>query len=141
MVIQGQCNSFLLNKLKGAEDFSAPSPYQYYIALYTADADITQDTLIYTTSHEVVGAGYTAGGQLLTPIPPMLSNGVAYVSFQNPLWTGAAFITRGALIYNFTTQAAVCVLDFGADKTASGTFNVLFPPATYTTAIIRDTTT
>ena len=66
MITQGQCNIFLLNKLKGAEDFSAPSPFQYYIALYTADADITQDTLIYTTSHEVVGAGYTAGCGLFT---------------------------------------------------------------------------
>jgi hypothetical protein len=140
MLIQGQCNVFLLNKLLGAEDFSAISPYQYYIALYNANADLGPDTLVYTTDNEVTGAGYTAGGQLLTSIPPVLANGVAFLSFQNVLWTSADFITRGALIYNFITSAAVAVLDFGADKQAAGDFPVWFPPATYTTAVIRDTT-
>ena len=139
MLIQGQCNIFLLNKLLGAEDFSLLSPYQYYMALYNANADLGPDTVIYTSTNEVTGPGYTAGGLRLTPIPPVVANGVAFLSFQNLLWTGADFITRGALIYNFTTDAAVAVLDFGADKLAAGDFPVWFPPATYTTAVIRDT--
>jgi hypothetical protein len=140
MIIQGQCDTFLLNKLKGAEDFSAISPYVYHIALYTANATLNRDTLVYTTTHEVVGTGYTAGGKLLIPIPPVVASNVAYVSFQNPTWTGADFLARGALIYNFTTLAAVAVLDFGADIHFLGTKTLTFPPATATTAVIRDTT-
>jgi hypothetical protein len=140
MITQGQCSIFLLNKLIGAEDFSAVSPYLYHIALYTANATLNKDTLIYTTANEVVGTGYTAGGKVLTPIPPVVASNVAYVSFQNPSWTSANFRARGALIYNFTTLAAVAVLDFGADILFSGTKTLTFPPATSTTAVIRDTT-
>jgi hypothetical protein len=143
MIIQGQCNEFLLNKLKGAEDFSLISPYLYHIALYVATATLNKNTLSYTTVHEVVGTGYTAGGKLLTPIPPALvsypASSVAYISFQNPTWTGADFLARGALIYNFTTLAAVAVLDFGTDIHFLGTKTLTFPPATPTTAVIRDT--
>ena len=140
MIIQGQCNIFLLNKLRGAEDFSVISPYLYYIALYTANAELGPTTLAYTTSNEVLGAGYVAGGQVLSPITPALSGNVAYTSFISPVWAGTSFITRGALIYNHTTLAAVAVLDFGSDKVALGPFTVTFPPVTATTAIIRDTT-
>ena len=140
MIVQGQCNIFLLNKLKGAEDFSLISPYQYYIALYTANANLDRTTLVYTPVSEVVGTGYGAYGKLLTPIPPAMANNTAYTSFQNVTWTGADFIARGALIYNFTTFAAVAVLDFGMDVHFMGSKTVTFPPATSTTAIIRDTT-
>lgn len=140
MIVQGQCNIFLLNKLKGAEDFSSISPYQYYMALYNANANLNRTTLVYTSINEVTGAGYTAHGKLLTCIPPVVANNVAYTSFQNLTWTGANFTARGALIYNFTTLAAVAVLDFGMDVHFIGSKTVTFPPATSTTAVIRDTT-
>ena len=137
MIVQGQCTVFKLNLLKGLEDFLVPSPYTYKIALYTANAELTAATLVYTTLNEVRGTGYTTGGKVLTPIAPASSGSTAYVSFDNVSWSASSFICRGALIYNSSTNAAVAVLDFGSDKTASGTFTVTFPPATASTAVIR----
>lgn len=137
MIVQGQCTVFKLNLLSGLENFAVGTPYVYKIALYTATADINATTLIYTTLNEVVGTGYVAGGEILTPIVPARSGSTAYVSFDNAIWLASSFLCRGALIYNSTTNAAVAVLDFGADKIASGTFTVTFPPATATTAVIR----
>jgi hypothetical protein len=118
MIAQGQCTIFKKNAYSGLENFAVGTPYVYKMALYTANADLNAATLVYTTSNEVVGAGYSAGGQVLTPIPPASSGTTAYISFDNEVWTATSFITRGALIYNATTLAAVAVLDFGSDKTA-----------------------
>ena len=134
---QGQCTVFKKNCLSGLENFAAGTSYVYKIALYTASADLSYETTAYTTSNEVSGTGYTAGGEILTPIVPASSGQTAYVSFNNVTWTGASFTARGALIYNSTTGAAVAVLDFGNDKTATSTFTVTFPTAGATTAIIR----
>lgn len=134
---QGQCTIFKKNCLSGLENFAAGTSYVYKIALYTANADLSYATLAYTTSNEIVGTGYTAGGKILTPIVPATSGQTAYVSFNNVTWNPAAFTCRGALIYNSTTNAAVAVLNFGSDKTCSGTFAVTFPTANSTDAIIR----
>jgi hypothetical protein len=119
------------------ENFATGTTQVYRIALYTANAELNAATLVYTTLNEVVGTGYVAGGNVLTPIVPASSGSTAYVSFDNAIWLASSFLCRGALIYNSTTNAAVAVLDFGSDKTASGTFTVTFPPATATTAVIR----
>lgn len=137
MIVQGQCTAFKLNLLKGLEDFLTPSPYVYKIALYNANANLNADTLIYTATDEVVGSGYVAGGEVLTPMAPASSGSTAYVSFNDVTWLASSFLCRGALIYNSTTNAAVAVLDFGSDKTASGPFTVTFPVATATSAVIR----
>jgi hypothetical protein len=137
MIAQGQTTIFKQTLLSGLENFAVGTPYVYKIALYTANADLSAATLIYTTSNEVVGAGYTAGGKTLVVIPPVSSGTTAYISFNNIVWTSSSFVVRGALIYNATTLAAVAVLDFGSDKTASGTFTVTFPVATATSAVIR----
>lgn len=137
MIVQGQTTIFKQNVLSGLENFAVGTPYVYKIALYTANADINAATLVYTTSNEVVGSGYTAGGQVLTVIPPASSGTTAYISFNNALWTNASFVVRSALIYNATTLAAVAVLDFGSDKTATGMFTITFPAPTATTAVIR----
>ena len=134
---QGQCTIFKKNCLSGLENFAAGTPYVYKIALYTANADLSYATTTYTTSNEVSGAGYTAGGIVLTPIAPATYDQTAYISFNNATWTGVSFTSRGALIYNSTTNAAVAVLDFGSDKVAGPNFVVTFPTASYTTAIIR----
>jgi hypothetical protein len=134
---QGQCTIFKKNCLSALENFAVGTPYTYKIALYNANADISTSTLIYTTSNEITGTGYTAGGEVLTVIPPTTSDLTAYISFANVTWNPASFTCRGALIYNSTTNAAVAVLDFGSDKTATNTFTVTFPTATATTAIIR----
>ena len=137
MIVQGQCTIFKQNLLSGLENFATGTTQVYRIALYTADAELNAATLEYTILNEVVGTGYVAGGEILTPIAPASLNSTAYVSFDNALWLASSFLCRGALIYNSTTNAAVTVLDFGSDKTASGTFTVTFPPPTATTAVIR----
>lgn len=137
MIVQGQCTVFKKNLLSGLENFATGTTQVYKIALYNANAELTASTLEYTTLNEVTGAGYTAGGEILTPIVPASSGSTAYISFNNVSWVAANFLCRGALIYNDTTNAAVAVLDFGSDKTASGTFTVTFPPSTATTAVIR----
>jgi hypothetical protein len=138
MIQQGQTTVFKKNCLSGLENFATGTPYTYKIALYTANADLSYETLSYTgTTGEVVGAGYTAGGETLTIIPPATYGQTAYLSFNNVTWTSVSFVCRGALIYNSTTNAAVAVLDFGNDKQAGPNFVVTFPTASYTTAIIR----
>jgi hypothetical protein len=132
---QGQCTIFKKNLLNGLENFTSGT---YKIALYTSLANLDNTTTAYTTTGEVVGSGYTAGGQTLVNIVPAsdTSNNSAYISFNNVTWASVSFTCRGALIYNGTTNAAVCVLDFGSDKIASGNFTVTFPTATSTTAVI-----
>jgi len=139
-IVQGQTTQFKMNVLSGLENFAIGTPYTYKIALYTAAASLDNTTTTYTSSNEVTGTGYTAGGQVLTisntPTGDNSTN-TAYISFNNVTWNPASFTCRGALIYNSTTNAAVAVLDFGSDKTASSNFTVTFPTATSTTAIIR----
>ena len=137
MIQQTACTVFKTNLLAGNEDFATGSPYTYKIALYTASANLGPDTTAYTSDGEVVGTGYTATGQALTVLPATSNETVAYISFNNVTWSPANFTARGALIYNSTTGAAVCVLDFGSDKTATSTFTVTFPAATSNAAVIR----
>jgi hypothetical protein len=138
MIAQTACTVFKFNMLSGAEDFNSPSPYVYKIALYNANADLNNTTTAYTTTNEITGTGYTAGGITLTPTVGIDStNNISYVSFNNVTWSPANFTCRGALIYNSTTGAAVCVLNFGSDKTATTSFQIQFPSATSTSAIIR----
>lgn len=138
MIQQGACTVFKTNLLAGNEDFATGSPYTYKIALYEASANLGPTTIAYTADGEISGTGYTATGKNLTVIPVATGNStVAYISFDNVTWSPANFTARGALIYNGTTGAAVCVLDFGSDKTATNTFTVTFPAATSTAAVIR----
>jgi len=134
MITQTACTVFKVNLLNGAENFTTGT---YKMALYTALADINASTLAYTTSNEISGTGYTPGGKTLTNIVPTSSNNVAYISFDTLIWNPASFTARGALIYNSATSAAVAVLDFGSDKTATNTFTVTFPAATSSSAVIR----
>lgn len=139
MIVQGQTTIFKQNVLSGLEDFTGSSPYVYKIALYNANANLNNTTTAYTATNEVVGVGYTAGGQPLTIIPVSSNTqaNVAYVSFATVVWNPASFTCRGALIYNSTTGAAVAVLDFGSDKTTTSTFTINFPTDDASNAIIR----
>lgn len=137
-IVQTACTVFKTNLLRGDEDFNTGSPYTYKIALYTANASLDASTTVYTTANEITGTGYTAGGLVITPVAPASSGSVAYISFSNAVWSNASFTTRGALIYNSTTGAAVFVLNFGADKTCvNQTFTVTFPAASASSAILR----
>lgn len=139
MIVQTACTVFKSNMLKGLENFNTGTPYTYKIALYNALADLDDTTTVYTTDNEVTGTGYTAGGIALTPTTILsdTENNTAYVSFSNVTWSPASFTCRGALVYNSTTNAAVFVLNFGSDKTATSSFTVQFPTANSTNAILR----
>ena len=137
MIQQTACTCFKVNLASQLENFTSTSPYTYKIALYSANANIGPDTTTYTATGEITGVGYTATGKVLTVVPVAQDGTVAYLSFDNVTWDPANFTARGALIYNSTTGAAVCVLDFGSDKTATNTFTVTFPTATANEAVIR----
>lgn len=128
------CSSFKQQLLNAVHDFSTDT---FKMALYTSFANLGVDTTTYTSNGEVVAAGYSAGGLTLNVNPtPSVVNGVAFVSFNDAVFN-AALTARGALIYNSSkANAAVLVLDFGADKTMSN-FTVEFPPATANSAILR----
>lgn len=108
------------------------------MALYTAEASLGPSTLVYTTSNEVVGTGYDAGGKTLTGVTVTVSGTTAYIDFDDVEWDPANFTARAALIYNSSIgDTAIAVLDFGSDKTATATFRVQMPANTATSAIIR----
>ena len=136
-------NTFLVGLLDGTFDFGTGTTQVYNIALYTNAATLDATTTAYTSTGEASGGNYAAGGQALTISQvPTIGNqtgmATAYLSFTNAAWTGS-ITARGALIYlaNGTTNPAVCVLDFGNDKTSTSTFTVQFPAVTNTSAIIR----
>ena len=134
-ILQGMCSSFKQESWLGIHDLDTDT---LKMALYTASADLSQATTVYTPTGETSGAGYISGGIPLTNVQVLLSGTTAYVTFDNPVWSGASFVCRGALIYNDTKDdRAIAVIDFGADKTASGTFTVQLPAATATTALLR----
>lgn len=130
--------SFKLGMVQAEQNLATDA---LYIALYTAFSDIGPNTLIYTTDNEVVGAGYTAGGQALTGVTIAAStDGVIYINFNNVVWNPASLTCRGALIYNATrANKSVAVLDFGSDKTSTNTFTITMPSNTATTALLRFT--
>jgi len=145
-ITQAMATSFKVEILDGVHNFgtgvvrASTAADTFKIALYTSAATLDATTTAYTTSGEVVGTGYTAGGNTLTiSVVPTSSGTTAYLSFSNTSWTTATITARGALIYNSTqSNAAVAILDFGSDKTSTaGTFTIVFPTADATDAIIR----
>ena len=138
------CNVFKIGLLDGGYDFGTGTTDVYKIALYSNAATLDSNTTAYTVTGEVVASGYTAGGEVhtISQVPTVGSQtgsgASAYISFSNASWSGA-ITARGALVYKFngTTNPAVCVLDFGSDKTSTTTVQVQFPTASETSAIIR----
>jgi hypothetical protein len=134
-IYQGQTTSFKKELYEGVHDFLVDT---INIALYTNTASIGPDTTVYTTTGEVTGTGYVAGGQALTGVTVASSDGVAYVNFASTAWNPASFTCRGALIYNASKgNKAIAVLDFGVDKTAVNSFTVQMPVSGPQTALIR----
>ena len=143
-IVQTATTSFKVQLAQGVHNFGPTSPDTFYIALFTSVATLNATTTQYSTQlvGEVVGTGYTQGGQILTinqtPTSGSTGGTVAYWSFANAVWNPAAFTARGALIYNASqSNASVCILDFGADKTCSNSFTIQFPTAVASSAILR----
>jgi len=130
------CNTLRTALMDGTMNFSSDA---FKLALYTNAATLDETTTGYTATGEASGGNYSAGGQVVAATvssATTASGSVVYVTFASPAWTGA-ITARGALIYNNTTGAAVCVLDFGNDKTSTSTFTVTMPANTSTSALIR----
>jgi hypothetical protein len=142
-ITQAMATSFKVGLLDGVFDFGTGTSQVFKIALYTASATLDATTTAYTSSNEVSssGTGYTAGGNTLTVSQVPTSTGTtAFLDFADSTWSSATITARGALIYlaNGTTNPAVCVLDFGSDKTSTnGDFTIIFPAADSSNAIIR----
>ena len=134
-IVQTQTTSFKAQLYQGIHDLTTDV---IKIALYTANANLNEDTTVYSSTNEVANTGtYSAGGAQLTPITIGTSGYTAFVGFPNISWTGA-ITARCALIYNSTQgNKSVAVLDFGSDKTSVGTFTITMPANTATAALIR----
>jgi hypothetical protein len=134
-IIQTQTTSFKAQLYQGIHDLTTDV---IKIALYTASADLNEDTTVYSSTNEVANTGtYAAGGAQLTPITVGTSGYTAFVGFPNISWTGS-ITARCALIYNSTQgNKSIAVLDFGSDKTSAVTFTITMPANTATAALIR----
>ena len=132
-ILQTQTTSFKAELYQGVHNLLTDT---LYIALYTANADLNAATTAYSSSNEVTGSGYVAGGVQLTGATVNSDGYTAYVSFNNVSF-GAAVTARAALIYNASkANRSIAVLDFGSDKT-SANFSITMPANTATTALIR----
>ena len=140
-ITQAMCTSFKVGILGGSFNFNTGTTQTFKIALFTSSASLSAATTAYSTSNEVTGTGYSAGGNTLTVSQVPTSTGTtAFLDFSDTTWTTATITARGALIYlaNGTTNPAVAVLDFGGDKTSTaGNFTIQFPAADATNAILR----
>ena len=134
------CTSFKKELMEAKHNFLLSGGDTFKLAMYTNSASFDASTTAYTTSNEVSGTGYSAGGGTLTRIDPSSSGTTAFTTFSDLTFSTATVTARGALIYNDTASGdpTVIVLDFGADKTSTaGDFTIQFPTADASTAIIR----
>lgn len=131
------CNTLRLGLANGTINFASDT---FYLALYTNSATLNAQTTAYDTAGEASGGSYVAGGQVVTATVSSGTNSagqnVTYVDFSSPSWTGS-ITARGALIYTPGDNGAVCVLDFGSDKTSSVSFTVEMPDNSASSALIR----
>ena len=138
---QAVCNSFKAQLLDGDHDFSAAGGDVFKLALYQSNAVLNATTTVFTSTNEVGDSGtYVSGGGILAGQTVSLDSATGIVTFSDLSFTGVTLSALGAVIYNssFGSNAAVCVLDFGAVKTAtSGTFTIQFPAFTTSAAILR----
>ena len=136
MIIQTQTTSFKAECYQGVHNLLTDV---IKVALYTGNASLDYSTTAYSSANEITGTGYTAGGVIVTNVSVNTSGYTAYVSFDNPVWTGA-LTARCALIYNSSkANRSIAVLDFGSDKTSMTTFTITMPANTASTALIRST--
>jgi hypothetical protein len=139
-ISQAMCTSFKKELMEAKHNFLNSGGSTFNLALYTSSASLDAATTAYTTSNEASGTNYTAKGASLTRVDPTTSGTTAFTDFSDLTFSSATITARGALIFNDSASGdpAVCVLDFGADKTStSGDFTIQFPTADASNAIIR----
>lgn len=154
---QSMTTSFMGQLLTGTHNFgvapirASTTADTFKAALYLTSATVNAATTVYSSTGEVTGTGYTAGGVTVTNATvPAATNtsataGVAY-------WTPSASITYSAvtlttafdavLIYNSTQgDKAVSVHTFGSQTITAGTFTLTMPTNDTSTALLRLSTT
>ena len=137
------CNSFKTEILTATHNFTASTGNTFNLALYTSSATLSKSTTAYSATNEITntsGSAYSAKGNALTSVTPVLSSDTAVCDFSDTSWTSASFTANGCLIFNDTATGdpACCAIAFGGDKTvSSGTFTIQFPTADSSDAIIR----
>jgi len=137
------CNSFKTEILTAVHNFTASTGNTFNLALYTSSATLSKSTTAYSATNEITntsGTAYTAKGNALTSVTPVLSTDTAVCDFADTSWTSASFTANGCLIFNDDASGdpSVCAIAFGGDKTvSSGTFTIQFPTADASDAIIR----
>ena len=154
---QSMCTSFMGELMTATHNFgtapirAATTADTFKAALYLTSATVNAATTAYSSTGEVTGTGYTAGGVTVTnATAPIATNssataGVAY-------WTPSASITYTTvtlstafdcvLIYNSSqSDKAVSVHTFGSQTITAGTFTLTMPSNTTTTALLRLSTT
>jgi hypothetical protein len=138
-ITQAVCTSFKQELMTGTHNFTTSTGHTMKIALFTSSATLSAATTAYSTTNEVVGTAYSAGGNTLTNVTPTTSGTTAYTDFADTTWSTSTITANGALIYNSSaTNRAVVVLAFGSDKTSTaGDFTIVFPTPDSTNAIIR----
>ena len=138
-ITQAMCTSFKKELLEGVHNFKNSGGSTFKIALFTSSASLDASTTAYSTSNEVTGTGYSAGGNTLTRVDPTTSGTTAFTDFADSTFSTATITAIGAVLYNDgASDAAVIVLAFGGDKTSTaGDFTIQFPTADASNAIIR----
>jgi len=137
------CNSFKTEILTAVHNFTASTGNTFNLALYTSSATINKSTTAYSATNEISntsGSAYSAKGNALTSVTPVLDSDTAVCDFSNTSWTSASFTANGCMIFNDSASGdpSVCTIAFGGDKTVtSGTFTIEFPAAAAATAIIQ----
>lgn len=133
-ITQAMCTSFKVESWQAIHDLQTDV---IKIALYTSAATLDSTTTVYSASNEASGGTYVAGGATLTGVTLTSSGTTAIADFDDVSWAGT-ITARGALIYNSSkANRAIAVLDFGADKTSTGTFTIQMPPPSATSALLR----
>jgi hypothetical protein len=142
-ITQAMCTSFKTELLEGKHDFTNGAD-AYKLALFTSSATLSAATTDYSTTNEVSGTGYTAGGGTLVNVTPTSSGTTAFTDFNDLTFSSSTITANGAMIYNTQTGGgtgttdSVVLLAFGSDKTSTnGDFTIQFPTADATNAIIR----
>ncbi len=138
-ITQALATSFKQELLVGTHDFTVTTGDVFKLAMYTSSATLNAATTVYSATNEVSGAGYSAGGNTLTNVTPVISGTTAFLDFADTTFAASTLTARGALIYNSTDgDRAIAVLDFGTDKvTVASDFTIAFPTADALNAIIR----
>lgn len=146
-ITQSICASFKLERYEGIHDFTSDT---FKIALYDSTASLNYQTTGYTTSGEISGTGYTAGGETLlvnSGYPKLNPTGdgdvpigsMVLVDFVDITWNYLSVISvRGALIYNSSkSNRSIFCLDFGGDLYVNGMFTIQWPTPDIFNAILR----